>query len=147
MLETQRLIDWEVLQERGLPDIEARQERFLDLANDLAELGSPPQYRTVTEDMAIFPTFGISLGGLFAWELSGRSGRRMARTMVDALPFLQNNQMTFLEGHGRVSPELWYRFQRWADHSILEDEERDEARFSVEASLRIVQRHLKNART
>lgn len=137
------LIDWDVLRDHGLPDVEARKSAFASMLENMRELcgegwndhGSQPTIR---------PTFGVSLGMLYSMEQAARAGYKITSLASSSVldPAKHWNQIP--RSFEIDSPSLRDNLAAWELGLALTEIYRDEAQFAERACIEFVRRHFRS---
>jgi len=140
-LVTNQKIDWDLLEHLGLPDLERRQERYLNLIKDVGQLDQKP---------SSFPAFpsghssdaGNSVGTLYVLEGSVHGGLVILRSLKNRVSGLSSDEVSFLEGFGSETGKIWKRFCDWAGQLEFDIPERQRAGRAAAEAFATFESHL-----
>ena len=104
-------LDWSVLAQRGLPEVELRKERYENLRRDLRSLGCEP----TGPAPAAAAGFEESVGIVYVLEGSVHGGRVMEKEARDRLGEPAVEWTRFFRGFEDRTPALWGAFVGWLE--------------------------------
>lgn len=141
MHETCGFIDWDLLQSHGLPRIEEHKSVVSALESDLCKLREKPSYGFMPERPSVLPTFGVSIGMLFALAEGARAARRTAKMAARIFPEIHVSPQALLEIALADQTALRNSVVEWVNGLELSQGDREEALLAPKACVRFARRH------
>ena len=141
MCEAGSFIDWNVLEENGLPQLEIRKSATSVLKADLLAQSGGIVIESIPGNPSILPTLGVSIGMLFALGEGVRAARRMAKMATRSPSGISEGGRTFAKYRITGSNALRSDLVKWVDSLELSQGDKDEARFAAKACVEFARRH------
>jgi heme oxygenase len=143
-LEANLLVNWSLLENRSLPDIEQRQERYVNLMSDILELNqsSEPNPKLPTQNLSSPPSLATSAGALYVLEGSVHGGQHLHKKLKAGFLDLQAGELSFLNGFEDETMAIWLRFCDWVNALDLSLEEQEEACQAARTTFAFFHQHI-----
>ncbi len=143
MCEAGSFIDWNILEENGLPQPEIRKSAASVLKADVLAQSGGTVIEPLPETPSILPTLGVSIGMLFAVGEGIRAARRMAKMASRSMPEISEGGQSSARYRIAGSNALRRDLVKWVDSLNLSQAEKDEARFAAKACVEFARRHFR----